>query len=232
MAVAAVQLKLPVFYRKDPEIWFTLIETQFRLHNITTDATKFSHLCTVLDAEVASRVRTKILTPPAEEKYESLKEAIIKAFGESDNAKLNRLMTSMDLGDRKPSELWEEMRRLAGPDQDSQMLRTLWLQKLPPDVRTVIACSPPGTDEARQADTAFEVRSHSVSVVGTSEACEMQELRNQIAALERSLGSRRKTPRPTNDKKYPNAKGECYYHERFGAKARKCNKPCSFPTKN
>lgn len=228
--VGAVQLKLPVFYRKDPEVWFNLIETQFTLHHIGTDQTKFSHLCSVLDAEVASRVRTKILSPPANDKYDSLKEAIIKAFGESEHAKVNRLMTSMELGDRRPSELLEEMRRLAGTDKDSQMLKTLWLQKLPPDIRAVVACSPNGTDQAAQADMAFDVRSHFVSNVESKESTEIQELRDQIAALEHSL--RNRPSRTSNDKKYPNAKGECYYHERFGNKARKCNKPCTFPSKN
>lgn len=210
-----------------------MIETQFALHNISTDQTKFNHLCSVLDAEIASRVRTKILSPPATGKYDSLKDAIVKAYGESDHAKLNRLMTSMDLGDRRPSELLEEMRRLAGTDQDSQMLKTLWLQKLPDDIRTVVACSPIGTDQALQADMAFDVRRQYVNTVKPDDNPELQELREQIAALQRNIRDRDRSPsRPPADRKYPNKKGECYYHERFGAKARKCNKPCSYPSKN
>lgn len=231
--VNAVQLKLPVFFRKDPEVWFNLIETQFTLHHIATDQTKFSHLCSVLDAEVASRVRTKILEPPQDGKYDSLKEAIIRAYGESDTAKMNRLMTSTELGDRRPSELLEEMRRLAGVDKDSPMLKTLWLQKLPPDIRTVVACTPEGTDQAEQADAAFDVRCHFVNNVESQESTEIQELREQVAALQHSLRNQRQpSSRSTNNRKYPNAKGECYYHERFGTKARKCNKPCSFSSKN
>lgn len=231
--VYAVQLKLPAFFRKDPEIWFNLIETQFTLHNISTDQTKFSHLCSVLDAEVASRVRTKIMSPPEQNKYASLKQAIIKAFGESDHAKMNRLMSSMDLGDRRPSELLEDMRRLAGTDQDSQMLKTLWLQKLPDDIRAIVACSPEGTDQAEQADKAFDVKHQYVNTVKPGTPNELQELKDQITALQRSLHNRdRSTTLSSKSKKYPNERGECYYHERFGAKARKCNKPCSYPSKN
>lgn len=226
--VNAVQLKLPPFYRKDTEVWFNLIETQFALHNITTEPTKFNHLCSVLDAEVASRVRTKILNPPENDKYKSLKSAIINAYGESDHAKMTRLMTAMDMGDRRPSELYEEMRRLAGTDQDSQMLKVLWLQKLPDDIRAIVACCPPGTDPIEQADTAFDVRRQHVQSVQPSSSSEIQELKDQIAALQRNIQSR---PQDRN-KKYPNSKGECYYHERFGARARKCNKPCSFQSKN
>lgn len=229
--VNAIQLKLPTFFRKDPEVWFNLIETQFSLHHIATDQTKFSHLCSVLDAEVASRVRTGILAPPENDKYKSLKAAIIHAYGESDHAKMTRLMTAMDLGDRRPSELYEEMRRLAGTDQNSQMLKTLWLQKLPDDIRGIVACSPEGTDQVKQADTAFDVRRQHVHSVRSDNTAEIQELKDQIAALQRSIRNRSPT-RSSRNKKYPNSKGECYYHETFGARARRCNKPCSFPSKN
>ena len=42
------------------------------------------------------------------------------------NKKLNKILSDVELGDRKPSQLLNEMRHL-GPDVDDSMLKKLWI---------------------------------------------------------------------------------------------------------
>ena len=51
------------------------------------------------------------------------------------NKKLNKILSDVELGDRKPSQLLNEMRHL-GPDVDDSILKTLWVQRMPVHIRT------------------------------------------------------------------------------------------------
>ena len=47
-------LRAPAFTSHDPQLWFTILEVNFRAHNIATSLNKFSHACTLLPADVIS----------------------------------------------------------------------------------------------------------------------------------------------------------------------------------
>ena len=80
--VSAVSLKIATFWAADPEVWFAQIEAQFASRNppITVDSTKFNHVAAALDNNTASAVRSIILNPPANNKYDALKVALIRAL--------------------------------------------------------------------------------------------------------------------------------------------------------
>lgn len=50
-------------------------------------------------------------------------------------------MSDITLGDMKPSQLLNEMRRLGDTAVPSEILKTLWLQRLPPHVQSILATS-------------------------------------------------------------------------------------------
>lgn len=122
----AVQLKIAPFWKKDPELWFVQLEKLFAIHKLTLDYTKFNHVVSVLDTDVLSSVRRIVLSPPETDKHETIKNAIIANFTESSTNRLSQLLTGMELGDRKPSQLLARMRQLAtGVLDDEKTLKVL-----------------------------------------------------------------------------------------------------------
>jgi len=79
-SVQAVSVKLPEFWPDDPEIWFARVEAQFNTRGISADATKFDHVVGVLDNSTASEVKSVLTHPPATNKFEALKKALLDAF--------------------------------------------------------------------------------------------------------------------------------------------------------
>lgn len=73
--------------------------------------------------------------------YGTLKKKIIERFTDSDHQRLRKLLQEIELGDKKPSQLLREMRHLAGSKMDDELLRSLWLQRLPPNMRAIISVS-------------------------------------------------------------------------------------------
>ena len=112
--VSAVSLKLATFWAADPEVWFAQTETQFASRNppVTVDSTKFNHVAAALDNNTASEVRSIILNPPANNKYDALKVALIRAFGKSQAQKDRDLLNLNGLGDRRPTALLRHINSL------------------------------------------------------------------------------------------------------------------------
>ena len=136
----ATAIKLPSFWQGNPEVWFRQVESIFTTRNpaITTQQTKFDYVIQALDNSTADRVQNLILDPPANP-YDTLKAALIKAYGKILAEKDQKLLNLNGLGDRKPSELLQHMKNLnADP---GTLLKALFLAQLPPDVRRILATS-------------------------------------------------------------------------------------------
>ena len=66
--------------------------------------------------------------------------AVIQRTSVSDEKRLQQLLTSCDLGDKKPSQLLRYMEHLAGPYKlDEALLKQKWLQRLPRNVRQILS---------------------------------------------------------------------------------------------
>ena len=74
----AVQIKLPLFWLKDPALWFAQIKTQFLTRGITVLKTKLDHVVSFLAPEYATEVKDLLLEPPGEQPYETLKAQFTK----------------------------------------------------------------------------------------------------------------------------------------------------------
>ncbi|XP_036340727.1 uncharacterized protein LOC118750097 [Rhagoletis pomonella] len=121
-----VSAKLPPFWNANPEIWFAQVEAQFIVAGITIDDTKFNHVIGNIDGKILARVSDVVVAPPATDKYSALKAPILAAFADSQQKKSSHLLAEVELGDRKPSELLTEMRKLADNRVTDDFLRTLW----------------------------------------------------------------------------------------------------------
>ncbi|CAB0038422.1 unnamed protein product [Trichogramma brassicae] len=96
-------------------------------------------ILTVLDPETISEVSDIIRAPPAQDKYTTLKDAIVARLTDSPDTQLHKLLGTIELGDKKPSQLLLlQMRTLAGARASNDILRVRWLDLLPDSTRRLL----------------------------------------------------------------------------------------------
>ena len=158
----------------DPQVWFTQVEAQFTTRGITIQKTKFDYMVASLAPEFATEVRDLILHPPETNPYDTPKEQLITRTAASEQRRLQQLFNAEELGDRKPSQLLRRMQQLLGDkanNTDAAFMRELFLQRLPLNVRMVLASTPDTgniTELAQLVDKVMEVATPSVSGITTT----------------------------------------------------------------
>ena len=163
MEVARVTAKLPPLWKNRIQIWFIQVESNFQLAGITCDLTMYNHVVAAIDPDTLSAVSDILISPPKENKYETLKKRLIQEYSQSETQKIRQLVSELQLGDEKPSHLLRKMRDLAGSSfNDEKFLKTLWLQRLPSEVQTILSVSSENVEKlATMADKILEVRADS-----------------------------------------------------------------------
>ena len=131
----AVAIKLPTFWAQQPEVWFLQAEAQFHIRKITDDTTKYYHVVAALDQETSGRVLDTLSAPPGDNKYTDLKQRLLTTFGLSKRERASKLLHLHPLGDRKPSELMDEMLSLLADHGFCFLAEQLFLEQLPEDIR-------------------------------------------------------------------------------------------------
>ncbi|GFT03092.1 transposon Tf2-9 polyprotein [Trichonephila clavipes] len=150
------------------------------------------------------------------------------------------------------------MKELSNGQLQDDILQSLWLQRMPPHIQTVLSASSEPLDKlAIIADKVSEVvrassticaattvpppsQSSSCSVQPTMDSLvrQIQELSLQVAELTRERNSSRHQ-RYSSDRRRSHSRsrgvnrgsGICYYHRRYKEQARKCVSPCAFVQK-
>jgi len=254
--VAAVAVKLPPFWTQDPAAWFSYSEATFNIRNITSSRTKYDYVVTSLPYEMIYEIKDIIASPPAADPYENLKKSLIARTAISERDRLRQLLSKEDLGDRKPSQLLRHMKSLLGAkmaDFDTKLLRELFTQRLPSDIQLVLAAASPETQLeslAGIADRVMEVNKNSICAVSVKKSnpnttTTLTEVLTRIDDLTKKVEDlatevhRNKSQqhyRPRSQSRQarnssPNKKRKdwCYFHNRFGDKAFKCESPCTHP---
>ena len=135
--VSAVSVKLPPFWCSDPKLWFAQVEAQFLLRGISAQRTKFDHVVAALAPEVATEVRD-IFKPSF---FRPLRRASKTTYSENlaERRRLQQLLSNHDFGDLTPTRLLRKLRQLRGQDTDDPLFRELFLQRLPTNIRVVLA---------------------------------------------------------------------------------------------
>lgn len=259
---ASSMLKLPPFWKENPNLWFSQIEIAFDIARISSDQTKFRYTIINLDQTVLPFISDIINNPPETEKYETLKNRIISSFDESNESKLRKLLRGNEILDEKPSNFLQRLRNLAGELCNENVLRTIFLEQLPDQVRGILAISEVKdlTKLATQADKIVEVLRPAISEIyktlnpnkentsNNSLQNEVSELRKMIETLSvktdrnqyrgryRSRSRSRSNFRRNRFRNRFRSRQEdstlCYYHHRFGERSFKCQEPCSWTGKD
>ncbi|XP_035205628.1 uncharacterized protein LOC118180671 [Stegodyphus dumicola] len=250
--MARVAVKPAPFCRSNPNLcFFFQLDAQFKLGCITRDDTKFYTAISALHTErevqgteVLQSVREIVLKPPTDNKYEELKNKLISVYEESENTKLKQLLQDLQLCDMRPSQLLSKMQELSGDNFKSNVLQSLWLNRLPNNIQAILASSNENLPQlAQMADKIHDVlQPQAISQVQhpsvdiSSLQQQIQELSLQVAALQTRSQYHprgRSKSRNRNNREYQRAHSGtqsdiCFYHSRFGDKARKCTPPCKF----
>jgi hypothetical protein len=238
--VANISPKIPPFWKPNPKIWFVQIEAQFRRYRIHTDQAKFDYVVSSIDADILSHVSDILADPPADGKYIALKDKLISVFEESDTKKFQTLLTGIELGDQKPSQLLSKMRSLADKKVSDDFMKALWLKQLPLNAQTILSISNENLSKLSElADTIVEVTANQQTFIPSVASVEsndpkISELQHQLSELSFEVQSIRKerqsnmqsTARQSGVGNSSSKQSLCYYHFNFGGRARKCLPPC------
>ena len=242
--VKHVALKLPPYWPKDPTLWFAQVESQFSIAKITKEETKFHHVVASLSSEAAAEVRDLILKPP-DKPYTTLKETLVQRTTESATQRLQKALTATEIGDAKPTQVLRMLQQqLDGMEPPDNMLKQVFLQKLPVTVRSIVAANSDVMDITQIAELADRVNEHlpssSQSVALATATTSSNTLEDRISRIETMLqrvctlstkqNTSRKYSRSRSRGRF-NPDGKfCYYHWRYRSTATKCKPPCAWKT--
>ncbi|VDP90999.1 unnamed protein product [Echinostoma caproni] len=103
---------------EDPETFLALLESRFHfLH-------EYLHI---------------YINIPVHNPYDVLKEALLRRMAVSEEKRIHLLLSGIQLGNFKTSQLLRQMRALVGNTTlDDSVLRQIWLQRLPPYVQSIL----------------------------------------------------------------------------------------------
>lgn len=249
--MARVGVKVPPFWKVNPSLWFAQLEAQFANSNITVDSTKFNHVVASIESEVLSAVHDIVLNPPADDKYATLKARLIAFYAESESSKIRTLLQGLELGDQRPSYLLTRMRGLAGTHISEDLLKSMWLSRLPGNMQAILAASTETLEPlAKMADKISEHVTPPMHVHSAETPYphtlnlenQIAELTKQVQQLSAQVNDTRRPVKRNNfnqarnrsrSRKRPGLRepenGMCFYHTNFGSRAKKCTPPCIFP---
>ena len=156
-----ISIKIPPFWIERPEIWFHQIEAQFMINGITQEKTKFNHIVAQLEPHMVENIYD-IIQNDSENKYTIAKDRLLAIYKESEEKRLKKLLTGLEIGDQKPSQLLRRMKSLGtAEDVPEKLIKTLWLDKLPENIKSILIISNEGLDKlAEMADKIGEMSPH------------------------------------------------------------------------
>jgi hypothetical protein len=206
---------------------------------------------TALAEQQADRVKHIIERQATATSYGELRTALIASHTMTPFQQVDRLMNMESLGYRKPTELLAEMVKFR-PSEDHNFFAYLFLQRLPKEVRVLLARDDCKDMQAlaEKADGLMALHTHQGQEVAAIAAdrpaaaaasAGAADEDNFVAAINKS-GRKQQQFKKKGFKKQNQSKQRkefeslqlplCYYHVRFGDKAHRCNEPCAWPAEN
>ncbi|GFV62358.1 hypothetical protein TNCV_4938881 [Trichonephila clavipes] len=236
LEMSAVSIKIPPFWTDRPEIWFYQVEAQFQISRISLEETKFHYLVSQLEPKYVENI-WDIINSKSDTKYTDSKNRLLSLFKESENLRIKRLLTGIELGDMKPSQLLQKLKTVATSDISDNLIKTLWLEKLLESIKNILVVSEENLSKlAVMADKISDMTPRTdIFATGKSLDCgeatssrdqllldRIQSLEEQIcqlSILHKSRTKERNSFRPksrSRSRKRFDPKGKyCYFHFRF-----------------
>lgn len=190
-------LRIPQFWPQKIALWFRLLEAQFASARITKDDTKFNVVIANLGEKYVEQVEDVVMNPPAVEKYEHLKNEVIKRLTESDSSRVRKLLESEEIGDRTPSQFFRDLRKLTTPSIPDDFVITLWKTRLPASTQRVLAASADTNVTAivEMADRIHEIKPEQERITAVAKDAVSTEMQAAFAQLTLKIDAIEKTQR-------------------------------------
>ncbi|KAK3887043.1 hypothetical protein Pcinc_008808 [Petrolisthes cinctipes] len=242
-----VSVMLSPFCPGEATSWFRRVEIQFRLRKVTDPRTKADYVLEAIPEHFFPRVAAWLDNQDQSKdmEYESLKSYLLQEFTLTVSARAQHLLglPQLPLGDTTAHTAWNEMQALATlPDLDPttnkprrvDLLRELWLQRLPPNVRSALheADDSPMDDLIKKADNLINAAraSRKPDTVYSAPTEEFPDINAAKSTFhKRAPNSQARNYNPDYHTHKLQTHGLCYYHFKFGAGARKCLPGCQWP---
>lgn len=120
---------------------------------ITSQNAHYPYVVEKIPADVAMEVVDLLNEIPAENPYETLKNAFIRRSSESEERKLHDLFNNLNVGHLKPSQLLRKGKSLLGVNIMSEtMLKKLWMDKPHAHTTQTLVSLPNGLNLERLAE--------------------------------------------------------------------------------
>ncbi|XP_047032027.1 uncharacterized protein LOC124643514 [Helicoverpa zea] len=253
LAVVSVQSRLLPFWREYPRMWFIQFEAVVEPQK-TSDENKYRYVLGQLQPTDLQHVTDIVIKPPETKKYEAIKQRLLSVYEQSEVKNFKNLISGLELGNQKPSQLLRRMRELGGNMITEDGIKIEWMNHLPPQMRVVLSVNTDSSLDmlAAMADKMMEYsESANIAAVSSSQpdsaavnqkimSAQIQVLSKQLENLTLEISELRSRGRP-NHRRYQRSRSRskstarhqhdpnrvCYYHYRFGDQARRCVSPCA-----
>lgn len=254
LAAISLASRIPEFWTDQPRVWYIQLEAMLAPQKLA-DSAKFNLVVSKLGKEVIQQVTDILIDPPADGKFELLKKKLLAIYEESENRQIQKLISEMELGEQRPSQLLRRMQDLARGKIGSEMLTVLWQNHLPASVRGVLAATET-TDPERLATIAdkimetmrpnqvAEVMDGSHAARDSAVLAEIAKLSARLDQMQRSRShsrrgqggfrgrSRSRGNSGSRVRRTPDSPDWlCTYHYRYRTRATKCEQPCNWKPK-
>jgi hypothetical protein len=219
-------VKLPTFDMQEPTLWFQQAESIFRRKAISAQLDRYdvtvAHLPTITLQAVGDLIATTNDTTA--DAYTRLKTRLLATYGKTPIELANSLLDHPSLGDARPTHLMNSLLSHLPPGETpGTIFLALFLRRLPTYLREQLASYPTHDLNALAAHADHIWTAHG----GATAAI------NKLTTEPPPTTSRRRSPTPYRRRSpSPSRSSYCFYHQRFGDRAQKCQPPCSYKPKN
>ena len=227
--VGTLSVKLPTFWPDMPEKWFAQAEANFRARRISSNKTKLNLVVVALDPDTLKGVLDLIEEEPDEESYGKLKARLVQSFQLSPVDKIKKAMEMPALTDESPVKLADKMIALTRGASAEEIVKTMFLAKLPDEVRKVMWAEPLSgwTEMKARANRLWHAeKDRSRPYVNETEVASAGEQEANAVRAARK-GGRNSGVREFARTFQQLPGGPCVFHYFFGKSATRCRDPCS-----
>uniref|UniRef100_A0ABD2XI19 DUF7041 domain-containing protein n=1 Tax=Trichogramma kaykai TaxID=54128 RepID=A0ABD2XI19_9HYME len=233
----------PTFWRQTPELWIEEIEEKFSSLGITSDREKFHYTLTSLGGDIVAEVADSTRNLPKENRFEALKNILIRKYVEHPKALMNKFYESLSSPqcNRRPSEFLDALCGTGSSFLNRDAILQFWKLKLPAQIAVHLSAVVNTENEqeavARADEVYFQLQNNGrvIHKIDTSKTVNfvdsdsnqeakfqgfVMEIKEAILELSRSISR-------TNAPNYRQSRREssgpyCFYHTKYKEKALKC----------